>query len=120
MEAHTRRTGAGVKAEGNNHRIQKFTSSGTFLLKWGSLGSADGQLIYPRGVAVDASGNVYVAEASTTASRSSPASSGCRVTTRVDGAGNAVTATVGVAVNATTNRIYVANVNSGTVSVIAD
>jgi streptogramin lyase len=65
-----------------NHRIQKFDSSGTFLLMWGwgvddgssefqtctsgcqagIIGSGDGQLDVPYGVAVDASGNVYVAE----------------------------------------------------------
>ena len=31
-------------------------------LKWGTSGSGDGQLIGPRGVAVDGSGNVYVAD----------------------------------------------------------
>ena len=49
-------------ADMNNHRIQKFSSSGTFLTKWGSLGSGDGQFNYPMGVAVDSSGGVYVAE----------------------------------------------------------
>ena len=60
--------GVAVDAQGNvyvadtyNHRIQKFTSSGTFLTKWGSGGSGDGEFNYPTGVAVDASGNVYVA-----------------------------------------------------------
>jgi len=33
-----------------------------FLLKWGSLGSSDGQFDNPRGIAVDSSGNVYVAD----------------------------------------------------------
>ena len=48
---------------GQNHRIQKFSSDGTFLLKWGSKGSSDGQFDYPEGVAVDSSGNVYVTDA---------------------------------------------------------
>lgn len=34
----------------------------TFLLKWGSSGSANGQLSLPEGVAVDSSGNVYVVD----------------------------------------------------------
>ena len=34
-----------------------------FLLKWGSFGSGDGQFNFPNGVAVDPSGNVYVADA---------------------------------------------------------
>ena len=34
----------------------------TFVTKWGSYGSEDGQFNYPFGVAVDSSGNVYVAD----------------------------------------------------------
>ena len=34
----------------------------SFLLKWGSNGSGDGQFSSPRGVAVDSAGNVYVAD----------------------------------------------------------
>ena len=30
-----------------NHRIQKFDSSGTFLAKWGSYGTGDGQFYRP-------------------------------------------------------------------------
>jgi DNA-binding beta-propeller fold protein YncE len=42
--------------------IQEFTSNGTLLAQWGSLGSGDGQVQYPRGIATDASGNLYVAD----------------------------------------------------------
>jgi predicted DNA-binding antitoxin AbrB/MazE fold protein len=49
-------------ADTDNHRIQKFTSDGTFLTKWGARGFVDGQFDSPYGVAVDASGNVYVAD----------------------------------------------------------
>jgi streptogramin lyase len=34
----------------------------SFLLKWGGSGTADGQFITPNGIAVDGTGNVYVAE----------------------------------------------------------
>ena len=35
----------------------------TFVLTWGTAGSANGQFLTPRGIAVDNSGNVYVADA---------------------------------------------------------
>jgi DNA-binding beta-propeller fold protein YncE len=49
-------------AERDNHRIQKFDSNGTFLLKWGSVGGGDGQFRKPSGVVVDPIGNVFVAD----------------------------------------------------------
>jgi hypothetical protein len=44
------------------NRFEKFSSSGTFITKWGSRGSGDGQFNDPWGIAVDASGNVFVAD----------------------------------------------------------
>ena len=44
------------------HRIQKFSSRGTFITKWGYEGSGDGQFNSPSGVAVDSTGNVYVVD----------------------------------------------------------
>jgi streptogramin lyase len=49
-------------ADTGNHRIEKFTSTGTFLLQWGSMGSANGQFHSPEGVAVDGAGNVFVTD----------------------------------------------------------
>ena len=46
----------------NAHNIQKFLSDGTFLKRWGTYGAANGQFMYPQDVAVDAAGNVYVAD----------------------------------------------------------
>jgi|GEM_PF-2459611 len=48
--------------DSTNHRIQKFTSDGTFLINWGSNGSGDGQFSFPYGVAVDSSNYVYVVD----------------------------------------------------------
>ena len=48
--------------DNNNHRIQKFDSSGAFQLTFGSLGFIDGKLSSPQGIARDSSGNIYVAE----------------------------------------------------------
>jgi sugar lactone lactonase YvrE len=47
-----------------NNQIQKFTSNGTFITKWGSSGSGEGQFNRPENVAVDSSGNVYVGDTS--------------------------------------------------------
>ncbi len=43
--------------------VRKYNSSGSYITQWGSgPGTGDGQFTYPRGVAVDSSGNIYVAE----------------------------------------------------------
>jgi hypothetical protein len=49
-------------ADTGNNRIQKFNSSGTFLTKWGSNGTGNGQFDSPNGISVDSTGNVYVAD----------------------------------------------------------
>jgi sugar lactone lactonase YvrE len=45
-----------------NHRIQKFTDTGDFILSWGSYGSEKGQFQSPSGIAVGKNGIVYVAD----------------------------------------------------------
>jgi tripartite motif-containing protein 71 len=42
-------------ADTNNHRIQKFTSTGQFITEWGSYGTADGQFNRTGGLATDSS-----------------------------------------------------------------
>jgi DNA-binding beta-propeller fold protein YncE len=51
-------------ADSGNDRIQKFTSTGTFITKWGSYGADSGLFSSPRSVAVDSLGNVYVTDSS--------------------------------------------------------
>jgi len=73
-------TGNVYVADTDNHRIQKFDSTGTFITKWGSrcrltngsgcvdpdgagaLEAGDGQFDMPSDIAVDAAGNVYIAD----------------------------------------------------------
>jgi hypothetical protein len=55
-------SGGVFEQQSDNCGIQKFSSSGTFIAKWGSFGSGDGQFKSPYGVDIDGDGNVYVAE----------------------------------------------------------
>ncbi len=48
-----------------NHRVQVFDLDGHFLFTFGAFGSAPGKLAHPNRVALDADGNVYVAECDT-------------------------------------------------------
>ena len=41
-----------------HHTVQKFTDNGTFITKWGG----NGAFVNPMGIAIDSSGNVYVAD----------------------------------------------------------
>jgi hypothetical protein len=49
-------------ADNINDRIQKFTSEGLFVIKWGTEGTGDGEFNSPNGVAVASDGSVYVAD----------------------------------------------------------
>jgi sugar lactone lactonase YvrE len=46
----------------NNHRIQKFDTDGKFITKWGTVGSGDGQFVFPSSITVDHAANVYVGD----------------------------------------------------------
>jgi len=47
---------------GNTNRVAKFDKSGNFIKQWGSTGSGNGQFAGVKSLAVDAQGNVYVAD----------------------------------------------------------
>ncbi|MCA1958887.1 MAG: SMP-30/gluconolactonase/LRE family protein [Nitrospira sp.] len=63
-------TGIAIDKDGNiyvadtdNHSIQKFDKTGTFLARWGGEPSSqEGQFYYPRGLAVGPEGVLYVAD----------------------------------------------------------
>jgi DNA-binding beta-propeller fold protein YncE len=45
-----------------NGRMQKFTGTGTYLTRWGSQGSGDGQFFFPWGAATAGGGAVYITD----------------------------------------------------------
>jgi tripartite motif-containing protein 71 len=49
-------------SDSGNARVQVFTEQGRFVRQFGSFGSRQGQFLYPFDIAVDAGGNVYVAD----------------------------------------------------------
>src|SRR5207237_10105856 len=53
----------GVTMGAGNARIAKFDKDGHFIKSWGSRGSEPGQFNSLRGIAIDAQGTVYVADA---------------------------------------------------------
>ena len=56
------RSGSVFVADTGNARIQKFTSDGQFMMKWGSYGGEPGEFDRPCSVAVDGVGSVYVVD----------------------------------------------------------
>ncbi|NJN67890.1 MAG: 6-bladed beta-propeller [Chloroflexaceae bacterium] len=46
----------------DNHRVQVWSSDGTYERSWGSRGSGAGQFQGPAGIALDRSGYIYVAD----------------------------------------------------------
>jgi DNA-binding beta-propeller fold protein YncE len=49
-------------SDSNNHRLQKFSPTGTFLNVIGKRGHGPGEFHEPGGIAVDSGGNIYVAD----------------------------------------------------------
>lgn len=61
--------GIDIDSEGNFYvlktssaQVQKFSRSGELVMQFGSMGTANGQFMYPSGIAIDPSGNIYVAD----------------------------------------------------------
>ena len=56
------RQGALFVVDNGNTRIQKFESSGNFILLWGNFGAANSNFNNPTGIACDGKGDVYVCD----------------------------------------------------------
>jgi len=52
----------GCTTNGANNNIEKFTNDGRYITTFGGYGPNDGQFNNPFGIAVDAAGNVFVAD----------------------------------------------------------
>lgn len=96
---------------GTNQRIQKFTSDGRFLMKWGSPGTGDGQFQNIFGIAVDSQGNVYASDLNSVSARIQKFSSAGTFLQSWGGAGSGeseIGNAAGLVVDASAN-IYVAD-----------
>jgi tripartite motif-containing protein 71 len=106
----------------SNHRVQKFTSDGKFITKWGSRGTGDGQFFLPQGIATDSLGYVYVADTANDIIQKFD-NSGQFVTKLEpyfypeDGGNSIFQGPSGIAVNARNGSVYVSDTWSDTIQI---
>ncbi len=102
-------------ADGNNNRIMKFSSPGVLVGKWvsgsGSSGQGNGEFFNPESIAVDSSGNAYVADTANNRIQKLTTSGVFVTKWGVSGAGDGEFAMpYGIALD-TTGNVYVADTN---------
>ncbi len=113
----TDRAGNLYVVDTGNHRIQKFTSGGTWMATLGSLGSAAGQFNNPRGVAVDSVGNVYVMDTNNNRIQKFNSSLAWQWSAGSLGSGaGQLNGAQGIAVDPTGAFVYVAEYSNGRIS----
>lgn len=110
--------------DNTNHDVSKFTSSDggqtyDFALKWGTLGTLDGEFDSPRGISMDSSGNVYVCDNDNYRIQKFDADGNYLLQWGSEGLGNdQFVSTSDIAVNLTTDQVYVIDKNPNGVSKI--
>ena len=55
-------TSKGIYIANFRHYVQKYTSGGSYLSRWGGYGTGDSNFRYINGIGSDSSGNIYVAD----------------------------------------------------------
>ena len=108
--------GEGIFFPGND-RVQKFTSTGSFVTKWGSKGTGPYQFEQARHIAVDASCNVYVSDFNNARVKKFSGDGTFMTQWGSNGAGDGQFGTItgGVAVDLSTGEVYVADINNNRV-----
>ena len=102
-----------------NSRVQVFNSGGVFQSTFGSQGSGDGEFNKPNGIAVDGSGNIYVADMFNSRVQVFNSSGGFLSAFGSFGSGNGqFSSPNGIAVDSGGN-IYVADANNNRVQVFS-
>ncbi len=105
-------------ADSENDRIQKFTSDGEFVTRWGRKGSEDGDFDFPCGVAVDRDGFVYVTDVQNNRVQKFT-SDGQFVTKWGDSGGEALNHPCGIATS-DEGYVYVADTENHTIKKFAE
>ena len=102
-------------ADTDNNRIQKFTSSGTYVAQWGTAGTGNTQFNGPWGVGTDTAGNVYVADTGNNRIQKFDANGTYLATIATSGTANGqVSAPLDVSVNST-GAVFVADTGNNRV-----
>jgi len=96
-------------------RIQIFDLEGNFVRSFGGYGAGDGLLLKPMGVAADAEGHIYVADAGQNAVQIfAPDGRSLGVVYDLD---HPLRSPLDIAVSSFTGRLFIASINSGSVEV---
>ncbi len=117
-------TGYVYIADSVNHRVQLFSQTGLFISKWnkstGGNGNGDGEFYFPRGIAINNSGAVYVSDSGN--NRVQVFTQAGQFLTKWGSVGSIngqFINPVGIGVNSTLDLVYVAETNNRRVQIFS-